>query len=67
MKLQRLEFAKQYENWAKEWKKVMFVDESHFELRFSSRSWRRRKLEGSKQYKEQFTMKTVKHPPKVMV
>jgi hypothetical protein len=30
-----LDFARRYQNWTVEdWKKVMFSDESHFELRF---------------------------------
>jgi hypothetical protein len=37
MKPQRLEFARQYGKWEmEEWKKVMFLDESHFELRFGA-------------------------------
>jgi hypothetical protein len=40
MKPQRLKFASQYEKWTvEEWMKVMFLDESNFELRFGSRSW----------------------------
>jgi hypothetical protein len=33
----RLDFARRYQNWTVEdWKKVMFSDESHFELRFNA-------------------------------
>jgi hypothetical protein len=68
MKLQRLEFARQYgKRGVEEWKKVMFSDESHFELRFGSRSWRCRRPVGLDRHTMRFTMKTVKHPPKVMV
>jgi hypothetical protein len=68
MKLQRLEFPRQYRNWrAEEWKKVMFPDESHFKLRLGYRSWRCRRAMGLDQYEERFTMKTMKHSSKVMV
>jgi hypothetical protein len=64
MKLQRLEFARLYGKWGlEERRKVMFSDESHFELRFGSRSWRCRRPVGSDRYAERFTMKTVKPPP----
>ncbi len=68
MKLQRLEFPRQYRNWrAEEWKKVMFPDESHFKLRLGYRSWRCRRSMGLDKYEERFTMKTMKHSSKVMV
>jgi hypothetical protein len=46
MKLQRLEFAqRQHKNYGvEEWKKGTFLVESHFELRFCSKSWRCRGL-----------------------
>ncbi len=52
---------------AEEWKKVMFSDESHFELRFGNQSFRCRRAKGTVQFDLKFTRKRVKHPPKVMV
>lgn len=67
MKQQRLAFAREYENWGVEdWKKVMFSDESHFELRFGNQASRCRRARGSDRFAPQFTKKTVKHPEKVM-
>lgn len=67
MKAQRLEFAMQYRNWsANDWKKVMFSDESHFELRFGNQGDRCRRPVGSDRFDSSFTKKTVKHPQKVM-
>ena len=45
----------------------MFSDESHFELRFGGQERRCRRPRGSDRFAPQFTRKTVKHPPKVMV
>ena len=65
---QRLDFAQQYQHWTvDDWKKVMFSDESHFELRFGRQSSFCRRSKGSDRYDPLFTKKTVKHPPKVMV
>ncbi len=39
MTAKRLEFANQYQLWGvEEWKKVMFCEESHFELRFDNQA-----------------------------
>jgi hypothetical protein len=67
MMLQRLEFANQYQHWGVEdWKRVMFSDESHFELQFGTKVDRCRRPKGSDRFSTKFTRKTVKHPPKVM-
>ncbi len=67
MKDKRMAFAMQYHNWTVEdWKKVMFSDESHFELRFGASQTRCRRPVGSDRFHERFTKKTVKHPPKLM-
>ena len=60
MKEQRLEFARQYGF-------VMFSDESHFELNFGNRHSKCRRPSGSDRFASKFTMKTTKHPEKVMV
>ncbi len=65
----RLDFARRYQNWTVEdWKKVMFSDDSHFELCFGRhiRSKRCRRPRNSDRFDTRFTQKTVKHPPKVM-
>jgi hypothetical protein len=68
MKNDSQEFARQYGHWGvKELKKVMFSDESHFELRSENQSFRCRKAKGMDQFDPKFTRKRVKHPPKVMV
>jgi hypothetical protein len=39
MKNDRLEFARPYVHWGvEEWKRVIFSDESHFELRWATRT-----------------------------
>jgi hypothetical protein len=68
MKNDRLEFPRQHAHWGvEEWKKVMFSDESHFELRFGNQSFRCRRAKGTDRFDPKFTRKRVKHPPKVMV
>jgi hypothetical protein len=68
MKAKRLEFDNQYQHWGVgEWKKVMFSDENHFELRFGNQATHCRRLKGSDVFSPKFTRKTVKHPQKVMV
>ena len=65
---QRLAFAEEYKNWSEEdWKKVMFSDESHFELQFGGRQSRCRRPVGSDRFDPRFTQKKVKHAQKVMV
>jgi transposase len=67
MKNDRLEFARRYAHWGvEEWKKVMFSDESHFELRFGNQNFRCRRSKGSDRFDPKFTRKRVKHPQKVM-
>ena len=57
-----------YQDWTVEdWKKVMFSDESHFELRFGNQADHVRRPVGSNRFSDEFTVKTVKHPQKVMV
>lgn len=68
MKEDRLRFARAYGHWGvEEWRKVMFSDESHFELRFGQQGWRCRRSKGSDRFDPKFTRKKVKHPVKVMV
>jgi hypothetical protein len=67
MKNDRLEFARRYANWGvEEGKKVMFSDESHFELRFGNQNFCCRRSKGSNRFDPKFTRKRVKHPQKVM-
>ena len=67
MKKDRLEFARRYRHWGVEqWKKVMFSDESHFELRFGNQNFLCRRPKGSDRFDPKFTRKRVKHPQKVM-
>jgi hypothetical protein len=49
-----------------DWKKVMFFDESHFELRFANSRGLCRRLCGSDIFDPRFTKKTVKHLPKIV-
>ena len=66
MKQKRVAFAHQYGHWTVEdWKKVMFSDESHFELQFA-RNFRCRRAVGSDRLDPRYTRKTVKHPLKIM-
>jgi hypothetical protein len=46
-----------------DWKRVMFSDESHFELRFGSQDPHCRRKKGSNLFAPEFTFKTIKHPP----
>ena len=67
MQNQRLKFALAYQDWTVEdWKQVLFADESHFELMPQSRGSRCRRPVGSERFNPQFTVKTVKHPSKIM-
>ena len=66
MKEKRMTFCHQYGHWTvDDWKKVMFSDESHFELNTFRRGlcWR---PVGPNRFDVRFTRKTVKHPAKVM-
>lgn len=63
----RLKFCKKYKDWTPEqWKKVVFSDESTFRcVRLSARTVRRPPK--SNRYDPRYTIKTVKHPPSLMV
>ncbi len=53
LKAKRLAFARQYQHWGVEqWKKVMFSDESHFELRIGGVEGRCRRPVGSDRFFE---------------
>ena len=70
----RLAFAKKYAHWKPEdWRKVMWSDESNFEINYESQKRVRRppycKASGSSvgdPYQLKYLKKTVKHPPKIM-
>jgi hypothetical protein len=63
-----VEFANQYQLWGvEEWKKVMFCEESHFELRFDNQATHCRRLTGSDRSFPKFNRKMLKHPQKVVV
>jgi hypothetical protein len=65
MKNNSLEFARHHGHWGvKELKKVMFSDESLFELRSGNQSFRCRRAKGMDQFDPKFTWKRVKHPPR---
>jgi hypothetical protein len=49
-----------------EWKKVMFSNESHFELRFRNQSFCCSRAKGKDRFDPKFNRKKVKHPPKVV-
>ena len=67
MKDKWLAFAQRYGGWGiEDWKKVMFSDESHFELRFANSRRLCRRPVGSDHFDPQFTHKTFKFPPKIM-
>jgi hypothetical protein len=61
----RLKFSRQNAHWeVKEWKKVMFNNESHFELRLGYQSFCCRRAKGTDRFDPKFTRKRVKHPPR---
>ena len=67
MKTKRLAFAKKYSHWTTEqWKKVLFFDESNFQVfkMGSTTVWRPR---SSDRFDLRYTIPTVKHPQSVMV
>ncbi len=67
MREKQLAFCQHYRNWTvDDWKKVMFSDESHFELRFANTRHLCRRQPGSDRFDPRFPRKTVKHPPKIM-
>jgi transposase len=67
MKMKRIAFAKKYLNWTeKQWKNVMFSDESTFRI-VNSRSVTVRRPKTMNRYKSKFTIPTVKHAAGVMV
>jgi hypothetical protein len=67
MKMKRLAFAKKYLNWSeKQWKNVMFSDESTFGI-VNSRSVTVRRAKTMDRYKSKYTISTIKHAAGVMV
>jgi hypothetical protein len=67
MKEKRLAFCRQYGHWTPDqWKKVMFSDESHFEINCFRGNLCRRPVR-SDRFDPLFTRKTAKHPAKVIV
>ena len=68
MKAKRLAFATAHQHWSPHmWKKVMFSDESWFELWQAGRFARVRRPRGSDRFDPKFTVKTIKFPKKQMV
>lgn len=67
MKKARMDFCKAHLHWTEEdWKQVLFSDESSF-LTIRSRTKGVRRPVGSNRFDPKYTVKTVKHPPSVMV
>ena len=67
MKKQRIAFAKKYIHWTPaQWKRVMFSDESNFQV-FRVGSPMVRRLHDSNRFDPRFTVPTVKHPDSIMV
>lgn len=63
----RLAWCRKYRNWtAEEWKRVSFSDESTF-LQFKQQHQYVRRTSGSDACDPRYTLKTLKHPPSVMV
>ena len=68
MKKKRMLFAKKYSKLrVKDWKYVLFTDESTFKMVGSSGGVRVRRKIGSDRYAEKYTVKTVKHSQSLMV
>ena len=60
-----MEWARQHKNWTKEeWRKVMFIDESHFEVQGKRCQYVRRSI--GEPIREGHIEQHVKHPAKVM-
>ena len=68
-KLHRLDWAKKHEGWSRaKWSKVLWSDETHIELWQGAQVSRRVCQPSSiSQYHPNFIMRTVKHPPKLMI
>jgi hypothetical protein len=67
IKKQRLAFGRKYEHWTSaQWRKVMFSDESNFQV-FRMGSITVRHTPSSDRYDPRYTDPTVKHPDSVMV
>lgn len=63
----RLRFARKYLHWTEDqWEEVMFSDESTFAM-INPRASTVRRPKAVSRYLNRFTVKTVKHPPSVMV
>ena len=67
IKAKRLQFAEKYKDWTGEdWKKIIFSDESWFQLFENGRRCRVRRRSGEA-YLPECVIQTVKHPEKVMI
>lgn len=67
MRRSRLQFCNKYKDWTSEdWSRVLYSDESLFTT-FNSRTKSIRRPKNSNRYDPRYTIKTVKHSPKVMV
>ena len=67
MRLKRVQFCQQYRHWTSEqWRRVMFSDESSFEMKKETSAYVRRP-QGSSPFNPRYTIKSTKHPPAVMV
>ena len=66
MKKKRLEFAKEHIDWSvRDWKKVLFSDESTFQQFTVRKNYVRRPV--GKRFNEKYTISTTKHPPSQMI
>ena len=68
-KERRLDWAKKHKRWSKvKWSKVLWSDETHIELWQGAQVNKRcRRPSSISRYHPRFVMRTVKHPPKLMI
>ena len=68
-KMRRLDWAKKHKRWSQaKWAKVLWSDETHIELWQGAQVNKRcRRPSSISRYHPRFVMRTVKHPPKLMI
>lgn len=68
-KLRRLDWAQRHRRWSRvKWAKVLWSDETHVELwKGAQVNMRVRRTSSVSRYHPRFVMRTVKHPPKLMI